>query len=69
MKTIEVSEFNAMVTEKKLSNAICFYLENEPYSKRKVGYVTYNETDGKVQRAVFGKSKLVAIDKFINRIY
>jgi len=64
MKTITVSEFNEKV--KKTQPNYVFYLENEPYSKRQVGHVAYNEVDGKVVKAVFGKTKLVALDKFIN---
>ena len=65
MKTKNVTEFNKMVKDNGQSIYV-FYLENHSYSKRQVGYVAYNEVDGKVQKAVFGKTKLVAIDKYIN---
>ena len=65
MKTKKVIEFNKMVKDNTQPMYI-FYLENHSYAKRQVGYVAYNEVNGKVQKAVFGKTKLVAIDKYIN---
>lgn len=64
MKTITVKEFNDKV--KATQPFYVFYLSNEPYSRRQVGYVTYNEVDEKIVKAAFGKSKLIAMDKFIN---
>ena len=64
MKTLTVKEFNEKV--KKTQPVYVFYLENAPYSKRQVGYVTYNEVEGKVVKATFGKTKMISRDKFIN---
>ncbi len=68
MKTLKVTEFNKMVKGNGQADFI-FYLDNHSYAKRQVGYVIYKEADGKVDKATFGKTKMVAIDKFINNIF